>query len=457
MSLTLHKGLSPLADRYGQLVAPLSNYLSESALIKYRVEIEIRYLLKLSEVGVIRKLNKIEISNLIKIITNLDDQDIQKAKEFEDVVHHDVKAIELLLREKLKEMNLEELIEKIHYCLTSEDVNNIAYRLMLKYSVSEVLMKELQSFISELVQFSKETKSTVMMARTHGQDAVPTTLGKEIAVYATRLFKIYKKIERNNLTGKLGGAIGGWNAHLYSEPQINWMKFSKEFVESVDLEFNEFTTQINPYDDVVELLSLIHQMNSIMIDFNQDMWRYISDDWIKQKPDSKSVGSSTMAQKVNPINFENSEGNAQIANGIIEALNRTLPISRLQRDLSNSTIVRNIGPALGHSLIVIKSASRGFSKIHPDFVAIELHLMSNWSILAEPLQILLRKNNIENSFNLVKEQMMGKKLSEKAWIKMIKEMDIPKNVKNEILMLNPRTYTGYCESVVDDAIKLIKF
>lgn len=457
MSLTLHKGLSPLADRYGQLVAPLSDYLSESALIKYRVEIEIRYLLKLSEFGVVRRLNKVEISNFINIIKQLDDQDIQKAKEFEEVVHHDVKAIELLLREKFEEIKLNDLIEKIHYCLTSEDVNNIAYRLMLKYSVSEVLLKELQSFITEIVRFSTETKSTVMMARTHGQDAVPTTLGKEIVVYAVRLFKIYKKLAENKLTGKLGGAIGGWNAHVYSESQIDWMRFSKEFIESLDLEFNEFTTQINPYDDVVEQLSLIHQLNSIMIDFNQDMWRYISDDWIKQKPDNKSVGSSTMAQKVNPINFENSEGNAQIANGIIEALNRTLPISRLQRDLSNSTIIRNIGPAIGHTLIVIKSATRGLSKIHPNFDEIESHLTSNWSILAEPLQILLRKNNIENSFNLVKEQMMGKKLSKKEWIDMIDDMEIPKAVKSEILKLNPKEYTGYCENIVDDAVKFIKF
>lgn len=457
MSLTLYKGLSPLADRYGQLVAPLSDYLSESALIKYRVEIEIRYLLKLSEFGVVRKLNKVEISNLIKIIKQLYDQDIQKAKEFEEVVHHDVKAIELLLREKFEEIKLNDLIEKIHHCLTSEDVNNLAYRLMLKYSVSEVLMKELKNFIDELVRLSIETKSTVMMARTHGQDAVPTTLGKEIVVYAVRLFKLYKKLASNKLTGKLGGAIGGWNAHKYSESQIDWMRFSKEFIESLDLEFNEFTTQINPYDDVVEQLSLIHQLNSIMIDFNQDMWRYISDDWIKQKPDSKSVGSSTMAQKVNPINFENSEGNAQIANGLIEALNRTLPISRLQRDLSNSTIIRNIGPAIGHTLIVIKSASKGFSKIHPNFDEIESHLTSNWSILAEPLQILLRKNNIENSFNLVKNQMMGKKLSEDDWKTMIDKMNIPQKVKSEILKLNPKKYVGYCENIVDDAVKFIKF
>jgi adenylosuccinate lyase len=449
--------LSPLADRYGQLVAPLSNHLSESALIKYRVQIEILYLISLSKYGVIRKLSNKEISNLKDIINNLSDKDIGVVKKHEERIHHDVKAIELLLQEKLREINLSDLIEKIHYCLTSEDVNNIAYRLMLKDSTKHVILPELKAFINQLDEFAQQNKSVVMMARTHGQDAVPTTLGKEISVFAIRLYKLYEKLNDFSLTGKLGGAIGGWNAHHFSEPQIDWIKFSKNFIESTGLSFNEFTTQINPYEDVVEQLSLIHQLNSIMIDFDQDMWRYISDDWLKQKPDNKSVGSSTMAQKVNPINFENSEGNAQIANGIIEALNRTLPISRLQRDLSNSTIIRNVGPAIGHTLIVLKSASRGFAKIHPDFKEIEENLQSNWSILAEPLQILLRKNNIENSFNLVKDQMMGKKLSKKEWIDMIDDMEIPKAVKSEILKLNPKEYIGYCEEIVDDASKFIKF
>lgn len=455
LGLNLYKDLSPLSDRYGKIVAPLSEYLSESALIKYRLKIEISYLIALSKVKVARKLTTAEKSTLKKITENLGDSDIQNIKNIEEEVHHDIKAIELFLRKKLKGTSLEDLLELLHYCLTSEDVNNLAYRLMLRDANSNVILPTLKQLIINLKNFSLQNSTVIMMARTHGQDAIPTTLGKETAIYAVRLFNIYQKLSAFELCGKLNGAIGGWNAHAYTELKIDWIKFSKNYVESLGLKFNEFTTQINPYDDVVGLLSIIHLMNSIMIDFNQDMWRYISDGWLKQKVEKKSVGSSTMAQKVNPINFENSEGNAQIANGLIEALNRTLPISRLQRDLSNSTVIRNIAPTLGHTLLVLKSAISGLEKVHPDKQDIENYLNNNWSILAEPLQILLRRHGINDSYNVVKNQIMGKKLSEKEWRQLIQGLEVSPSIKSEISKLKPSNYIGYCTKIVKDAEKHI--
>jgi adenylosuccinate lyase len=457
LGISLYKGLSPLDGRYAEHVAPLTLELSETSLITNRVKIEVLYLIELSNIGVIRTITPTEKRYLVNLIDNLIDGDIQAVKKFEEEVHHDVKAVELFLRNKLEDTSLKDLIEKLHYCLTSEDINNLAYRLMLKDGLNKVVLPSLQDLIINLREFSFSHQDLRMMARTHGQDAVPTTLGKEMMIYAIRLFKIYKKLESYKLTGKLNGAIGGWNAHVMAEPKIDWINFSNKFIKVLDLEPNKFTTQINPYDDVVELLSLLHLMNSIITDMDQDIWRYISDGWLIQKVEKKSVGSSTMAQKVNPINFENSEGNAQIANGLIETLNRTLPISRLQRDLSNSTIIRNIAPILGHTLIAVKSAVKGLEKVSPDKSAIEQDLNANWSVLAEPLQILLRKHNYENSYDIAKSKLMGKKLSESQWKKLIESLDIEPELKKKILTLKLDEYIGYCVEIVENGAKIIKF
>jgi adenylosuccinate lyase len=457
LDTTKLKALSPIDGRYKDLVSPLSDYLSEAALIYYRLEVEIKYLEALSTIGVVRKLSLKESKILDAIYTDKSDEKLIKVKEYEDKVKHDVKSVELFLREMLKDSTLTDIIEKLHFCLTSEDVNNLAYRSMIKNALLNIILPAYKELIEQLKQFVLENKKLIMMARTHGQDAVPTTLGKEMAIYAIRLFRIYKKLESYKLTGKLNGAIGGWNAHVYAEAKIDWIPFSKKFVQSLGLEFNEFTTQINQYDDVVELISLLHLCNGIMLDFDQDIWRYISDGWLVQKVDANQVGSSTMAQKVNPINFENSEGNTQVANGIIEVLMRTLPISRLQRDLSNSTIIRNIGTIFAHELLVIKSALSGLSNIYPDEKEITDYINSNWAILSEPLQILLRKHNVEDAFNVVKEKTMGKKMSEKEWEQVIQKLPVNAKIKKEALKLDIKSYTGYCSRIVDDAAKLIKF
>lgn len=458
MDINQLKALSSLDGRYFEKIASLKEYLSESALIKYRLTAEVKYLINLSKVKVIRKLSRKETTILLSLISNISDSDLLQIKTLEDKVKHDVKSVELFLRDKLKDTSLNDIIEKLHYCLTSEDINNISYRLMLKAALEEFL-PTLKELITKIVKFSVEHKKLVMMARTHGQDAVPTTLGKEYVIYAIRLFKVYEKLSniKLKLTGKLNGAIGGWNAHVFAEPKIDWVKFSQEFINSLGLEFNQFSTQINQFDDVVDLLSQFHLLNGIMLDFDQDCWRYISDGWLIQKVDLKAVGSSTMAQKVNPINFENSEGNAQIANGLIEVLMRTLPISRLQRDLSNSTEIRNLGSIFGHELLVIKSATTGLASITPDKTAINEYLNSNWAVLAEPLQILLRKHNIDNAFEVVKAKLMGKKTTQKEWVKIINSLKIDNKIKTEALKLDIQNYTGYCSKLVDEVNSQIKF
>ena len=457
MDIKSLKAISPLDGRYCDKVKPLTEYLSESALIFYRLEIEIKYLIALSKINIVRKLSLKEIKILTAIYTNKSDEKLLMIKGFEDSVKHDVKSIELFLREVLKDTTLTDIIEKLHYCLTSEDINNMAYRMMLRDSINKCILPQYKELILKLKAISVDNKNLVILARTHGQDAIPTTFGKELMVFAVRLYKIYENISSFKLTGKLNGAIGAWNAHEYAESDTDWLNFSKKFITAFGFESNQYSTQINQYDDVVGILSLFHLFNGVMLNFNQDMWRYISDGWLAQKVNKNQVGSSTMAQKVNPINFENSEGNAIIANGLIEALMRALPISRLQRDLSNSTVIRNISTIMGHELLIIKSTTAGVDTIQPNAIEINKYLNSNWSILAEPLQIILRKYNIDNAFNIVKDKMMGKKLSKKEWLKLIEKLDVTMKIKNEMKKLSPQKYIGYCSRIVEEGAKLINF
>jgi len=450
------KAISPLDGRYRDIIEPLAPYFSEYALIFYRLEVEIEYLKALSSEGIIRKLSKIEIQDLDKAYRDRPDKTALKIKEYENEVKHDVKSVELFLREYLQKKSLKDVVEKLHYCLTSEDVNNIAYRLMIINALGDVMLPSIKDIIDQLCKFAKNHKNLVMMARTHGQDAIPTTLGKEMAIFAVRLAEVYKKIKAFNLTGKLNGSIGGWNAHVFAEKNIDWMKFSKKFIEGFKLKYNKFTTQINQYDDVVELLSLFHILNGILLDFDQDMWRYISDGWLIQRVDKNQVGSSTMAQKVNPINFENSEGNIQVVNGLLESLMRVLPVSRLQRDLSNSTVIRNMSTIFAHELLIIDGTSKGLFKVSPDKKEIDTYLNSNWAILAEPLQILLRKHDTEDSYNIVKEKTMGKKIGKKEWKKLIKSLKVKKTIINEALKLHVNDYIGYCKKITEDAVRYIK-
>lgn len=447
--------ITPLDGRYRSRVEELVPYVSEYALIKFRMEVEIKYLLALSEAGVTRKFTGDEKTLLENILNDIDFATIEKVKDTENHTRHDVKAMERTLRGILENTSLKDQIEMIHIGLTSEDINNIAYRLILKRG-TEVVLQSLETIIDELIDRAKQYKETPMLARTHGQPAVPTTLGKEMALFATRLNRQVRKLRAQNLTGKLTGAVGNFNALHYVYPKTDWIAFSEKFISSLELAPNLITTQINQYDDVVEYLQNIQRINSILIDFDQDMWRYISDEWFTQVPKKGEVGSSTMPQKVNPIDFENSEGNLGIANGLIETLSRKLVISRLQRDLSDSTTIRNYGSILAYSLIGYKSILTGLSRVNPNTEKITAALNNDWAILGEGVQTLLRKTGTEDPYSLISGLTRGEKVDSQQWHKWVADLPVVEDVKNVLLNLRPENYVGIAAKLTDKAIKEIE-
>ena len=363
MKLTTLTTISPLDGRYHEKTEELSSFFSEYALIKTRVEVESLYLIALSGIGVIRKLSKKEKVFLENFGKNLSLADCEKVKDIENETRHDVKAMEKTFRMMLKRTTLKELTEWIHFGLTSEDINNLSYRLMIKRATKTIMLPALDTIIITLLDRAEKHKALPMLARTHGQNAVPTTVGKELIIFADRLEKQISELSNKKLCGKLSGAVGNFNALQFTYPDVDWISFSQKFIASLDLEPNLFTTQINTYEDVTSYLQNYHRINSILIDFDQDIWRYISDEWFIQVAKKGEIGSSTMPQKVNPIDFENSEGNLGMANTMTEYFARKLPVSRLQRDLSDSTVMRNVGVIFGYSLVAYKSILIGLSRI----------------------------------------------------------------------------------------------
>ena len=446
--------VSPLDGRYQDKVKELSPFVSEAALIRARFKVEIEYLVTLSKFGVIKKLSPVEIKKL-KILS-LTDKDIKDIKTIEDKIHHDVKSVEVKLREMLKGEGMENLLEMLHFGLTSEDVNNISYRILLRDALDKVVLPKLHELLMEITHQAREYKDVKMLARTHGQGAVPTTFGKELAVFASRINVQMRKLEEIKLTGKMNGAVGNFNSYYYSYPEVDWLKISKYFISNFGFEYNLTTTQINHFDDIVETFQNIMRINLIILGFNQDLWRYISDDWISQKVDKNQVGSSTMAQKVNPIDFENSEGNIQIANGIIEAMCRSLMVSRLQRDLSNSTIIRNLSSVMAYVLLAYKSTLSGLRKIYPNKEKMLEILNSNWAILSEALQTELRKNGVSGSYNKIKDLSIGKKFTKQEWLELIRKLDLPKELEKKLLTLTPENYIGIASKITDITIDSIK-
>lgn len=436
--------ISPLTGRYRDKIAELEEFVSEFALIKARIGIEIKYFFSLSKIKLVN-LSSPEKNNLLKLLRNFDLKEAEKIKEIEETTKHDVKAVEIYLRNFLKNEN----VEMIHFGLTSEDINNISYRLILQSASENVLIPTLEKLLDKLFSFSSEFKNLPMLARTHGQPAVPTTLGKEIAVFASRLNSELKKLKQIRFTGKLNGAVGNYNALYLAYPKIDWIKFSKNFISELGLEPNLVTTQINPYEDIISYFQTIQKINGILLDLDQDLWRYISDGWLYLLSEEGQVGSSTMPQKVNPIDFENSEGNLKLANGMIEVFSRELPISRLQRDLSNSTILRNMGVVLAHSLLAYKGTLSGLSKIKVDKNQITEDLNSDWSILAEALQIVFRKEGIKSSYLKVVEMTKGRHFGEKEWKELVQGLKISKANKDKLLNLTPSTYLGLTEKLAN--------
>lgn len=456
LELTELTAISPLDGRYRERIVELAPYVSEFNLIRTRVEIEAKYLAALSSVGLVRKLTKEERQRLESFGKEIGLKEAKNVKEIEEETRHDVKAMERVFRTMVVGTSLADVIEMIHFGLTSEDVNNLAYRLMLKRATEDVCIPTLDSFIDELVERANKFKTTPMLARTHGQAAVPTTVGKELVVFATRLNKQVRKFEKQRLTGKLTGAVGNFNALEFAAPDVNWVKFSENFVKSFDFDPNLVTTQINPYEDITEYFQTYQRINSIILDFDQDMWRYISDDWFIQEVRKGEIGSSTMPQKVNPIDFENSEGNLAMANGVLEAFSRKFAISRLQRDLSDSTVIRNIGTALGYSLVGYKSVIAGLSRVRPNLEQIENDLSQDWTILTEGVQTLLRRFGIEDPYSMVSSLTRGEHIGRDQWQEWIDSLPITQDQKVQLSKVSPETYIGLAIDLTERAIKEIK-
>ncbi len=445
--------LSSTDGRYSSKTAPLAKIFSEAALISNRITIEVEYLLLLSKYKIVRKLSPKE-QKLLRSFCLLDTKQLLRVKTIEQETHHDVKAVEYFLREKISNTSLVDLSSFIHFGVTSEDINNLAYRLMIKKALKEVIIPELISTLINLNQLAETYKDQPMLARTHGQAAIPTTFGKEIAVFISRINPLIKKVNYHQLVGKFNGAVGGYQALALAYPNKDWLKITQELVESFGLKHLALSTQINPQDDLINLFQTLQHLNLILIGLNQDIWHYISDDWLVQLGKKNRVGSSTMPQKVNPIEFENSEGNLKLANGFIEVFINNFPISRLQRDLSDSTIQRNIGTCFAHCLLGYQSISEGLKKIKVNKKKVEADLLSNWNILSEALQTIARKNGDKLAYEKVAKLSKQKKFGKNEWLQLVKEVD------PSLELITPLNYLGLStlltEKVVIQTHQLIK-
>ena len=385
---------------------------------------------------------------IIRNLYNIETKDAFAVKIIEATTNHDMKAAEYYIKEKLKKTSLKDVVEWIHFALTSEDTNNIAYALMISEGLKYVIVPALDIVLETLENFAFKYKRLSMLARTHGQSASPTTLGKEFKVFASRLKKQIDQLKRFRLQAKLNGATGNYNAHSVAYPDINWKKFSITFIEKlskdrkVNLDTNLITTQIESHDTYVELFDLMKRINVILIGFNQDMWRYISDNWITQKPKAGEIGSSTMPHKINPINFENAEGNLGIANALFTHFGVKLPISRLQRDLSDSTVERNFGTAFGHSLIAYKYMLKGFEKVGVNEAKIAEVLENHTEVIAEAIQTVLRREGIATPYEKLKELTRGKKVTLEDFHKFIDTLDVTPKIKSELKKITPQNYIG---------------
>jgi len=444
--------LTPLDGRYASKVEELKEYFSEYALIKYRVTVEVRWLQALcDEAGVpqARSLSADERTLLDGIVTAFSVEEAAKVKEIERTTNHDVKAVEYYLKDKIAGTSLEDLSEFIHFACTSEDINNISHALMLKDGVAAVKVYQAQ-IIDELKAFSVEFKNDSMLARTHGQTASPTTIGKELAVFANRLERQSIAIDANVYLGKMNGAVGNYNAHLSAYPDVNWPAFSKEVIEGrLGLTQNNFTIQIEPHDYMAELFDAFARWNTILIDLDRDVWTYISMGYFGQKTIKGEVGSSTMPHKVNPIDFENSEGNLGLANAVFGHLSAKLPISRLQRDLTDSTVIRNMGVAFGYSQIAYLSTIKGFSKLLLRRDRLAEDLDNAWEVMAEPIQTVMRKAGIEKPYEKLKDLTRGQTINKDVICEFVENLELDAEDKQRLIDMTPASYVGNAAEVVE--------
>ena len=447
MSLTTLNALSPLDGRYQTKLDALRPYFSEYALIKHRAWVEVEWLKALSSAKDLLEIAPFSaetIKELDDAIANFSEVDASQVKAIEARTNHDVKALEYWLKEKFDgNLEIKKASEFIHFACTSEDINNLSHGLMLKSARDVVMLPFLANLISRLTDLSHELAEQSMLSRTHGQTASPTTMGKELANVVYRLQRQQKQLAANEILGKINGAVGNFNAHLSAYPNFDWENFAKSFVESLGLTYNPMTIQIEPHDYMAELYDCLSRINTILIDINRDIWGYISVGYFKQKVKAGEIGSSTMPHKVNPIDFENSEGNLGLANAVLRHLAEKLPISRWQRDLTDSTVLRNMGVAFGYTLLGYDSCLRGLNKleINPEKLASDLD--SSWEVLAEPIQTVMRRYGIENPYEQLKELTRGKGGINKASLHIfISGLNIPADAKQALLEMTPASYTG---------------
>ncbi|WP_303721943.1 adenylosuccinate lyase [Malonomonas rubra] len=444
--------ISPIDGRYASKVTELAECFSEYALLKNRVKVEVMWLIALcteEQITECRSLTTEEEQTLRQIVANFTPAEAEKIKKIEAVTNHDVKAVEYYLKEQIEGTSLEELSEFIHFACTSEDINNLSHALMLKDGLAALTPQQLE-IIASIRKLAKEFKNVPMLSRTHGQTASPSTIGKELAVFAARLQKQSEKIAAVELLGKLNGAVGHFNAHMAAYPEVDWVALTKCVIEGeLGLKQNLFTTQIEPHDYIAELFDAIARWNTVLNDFNRDIWTYISMAYFGQKTIKGEIGSSTMPHKVNPIDFENSEGNIGLANAIFQHLSAKLPISRLQRDLTDSTVLRNMGVGFGYSMIAYKSTLKGLGKLKLNEHNLAKDLDNAWEVMAEPIQTVMRKAGIEKPYEKLKELTRGQQIDRETIRQFVEGLELNDADKKRLLEMTPANYIGIAPKIVD--------
>ncbi|WP_127958436.1 adenylosuccinate lyase [Serratia microhaemolytica] len=453
MELSPLTAVSPIDGRYSDKVNALRPIFSEYGLLKFRVQVEVRWLQKLAcctEISEVPAFDSNANDFLDNIITQFDQQDAERIKQIERTTNHDVKAVEYFLKEKVAAIPaLHAVNEFIHFACTSEDINNLSHALMLQTARQQVILPQWHTLIETIKTLAHQYRDIPLLSRTHGQPATPSTIGKELANVCYRMERQYRQLAAIEILGKINGAVGNYNAHTVAYPQVDWHRFSAEFVTSLGISWNPYTTQIEPHDYIAELFDCIARFNTILIDFNRDIWGYIALNHFKQKTIAGEIGSSTMPHKVNPIDFENSEGNLGLANALLGHLAAKLPISRWQRDLTDSTVLRNLGVGLGYALIAYQATMKGLSKLEVNHSHLLNELDQNWEVLAEPIQTVMRRYGIEKPYEKLKELTRGKRVDAQAMKNFIDTLAIPEQEKTRLKTLTPANYIGLAAVMVD--------
>lgn len=454
MELSSLTAVSPVDGRYGDKVSALRTIFSEYGLLKFRVQVEVRWLQKLAACAEIKEVPAFDADAnafLDKIVAEFTEEDAQRIKTIERTTNHDVKAVEYFLKEKVEAVPaLQAVSEFIHFACTSEDINNLSHALMLQTARQDVVLPYWRKIIDSIKGLALEYRDILLLSRTHGQPATPSTVGKEFANVAYRMERQFRQFERVEIMGKINGAVGNYNAHIVAYPEVDWHVFSEEFVTSLGIIWNPYTTQIEPHDYIAELFDCVARFNTILIDFDRDIWGYIALNHFKQKTIAGEIGSSTMPHKVNPIDFENSEGNLGIANALFQHLASKLPISRWQRDLTDSTVLRNLGVGLGYALIAYQATMKGISKLEVNQAHLLDELDHNWEVLAEPIQTVMRRYGIEKPYEKLKELTRGKRVDAAGMQTFIDSLALPEEEKTRLKAMTPANYIGRAATMVDE-------